>query len=170
MEVSFAFAKKMNKPGKNQPGITLRSVNGSCDCCTMVIMAASYGDVREQVQNYRLLTARDIKAAARGKSLEIKAVTAPEEDTDAISLIFDFARGIKFNSDDALDAVSFMGGLRDGENMPVLKPLTIALQDGSMELDVVAEAPDDREADTMYGAYEKLCEAYGVGMIKKRPE
>lgn len=166
MELKFEFARKMNKPAKGASGITLRSINGDGLECSMVIMANEYKDIRAGLANYRMLTGCDISAITRGKSLEIKAVAASDDENDALDHIFDYAKTLKFNTEDALDVCEFYC---EAFADKAFKPSNITLSPDSLSIQVIADIDNESEEDAIYSGLDAICSKYNVGIIKKRP-
>ena len=163
MEITLEFAKKMTKPAKGAPGITLRSMNGDAQSCGMILMAASYTDIRSAVGSYRMLTARDLHAVSRGRSLELRAGAAAEERPDAISVLFDFAKELKYNTEDAMDVAEFFHNVMDPECGFGLTPGSIDLSPEALSLKVFADPADP---EMLLASLGEICSRYGIGIIK----
>ena len=161
--MQFEFAKKMSRPSKNDGGITLRSITGDTERCTMVIMASDYSDIKASVVNYRMLTSSSLVASARGKSLEI---TAQAGSTDAIAVIFSFAKSLRFNTQDAEDVMEFYPR---AVTEPV-KSVNIALTPETLSLVVCADIDADQDPNTIYGSLDAVCTEYGVGIVKEHTD
>ena len=167
MELTFEFAKKISKPAKGAAGIILRSVSGTPDACSMIIMAADYQDIRAGIANYRMLTGHGITAVSRGKSLEIKAESVSEENFSAMDCIFDYAKALKFNTEDAIDVCEFYSEVFANK---ALTPVNIELSPDSLSLLVSTYIDDGEEAETIYSGLDEVCSKYNVGIVKEHPE
>ncbi len=127
--MEFEIAKKLEKVPANVKGNSLRSIKADGEAAQMIIVADTYGDIKAAVENFKMMTNADITFRMRGKSIDISVIGSdviilgssdattvrrhPNPD-DAISKLMEFAKGLTFTSEDAMDVIEFWG-----KNMPL---------------------------------------------------
>ncbi len=170
-ELSFTIAKKLQKPQKGAPGITLRSVLCSGEENYMIVLAAEYGFIRERVRN-----AEGLHYRVMGKSLRVSA--------DSAQLLASFARDIAFNSEEALDVFEFLDeAYKEGEyriERIELEPGSFSAyckkefedaegsegeQSGEPDAEQVA-GPSESVREAFYTELSARLEKYDMGIIK----
>lgn len=148
--MEFEIAKKLNKPSSLLPGVSLRSIDSQDDGFRMVIVAGSYTEIKSSVESYRLMHSVQINYRARGKSLEIY--------TAELQPLVDFARGISFNTEDALDCIEYLAG-----NLPVegAELLSVHVDQSQLSLKLDAEDIDKVQAEIMPDL-----DKYNMGVVR----
>jgi len=167
MSFTLEFAKRMNKPSKGAPGITLRGVNGDALSCSMLLLGEDYSWIRGEVESYRISTARDIRYISRGKSLEIRTQSGKGEAPDAMGVLFDFAARIKFNTEEAADLCGFWSKAFESGSFHGLRPVNVQLISDSLSINVVCDADGEEEENAIYSAMDSIMSEYEIGVIKK---
>lgn len=107
--MEFEIAKKLEKVPANVKGYSLRSIKADGDAAQMIIVADAYGDIKNSVENFRMATNADIVFRMRGKSIDVSVMG-----DGALLKLAEFAKGISFNSEDAMDVLEFIN-----KNMPL---------------------------------------------------
>lgn len=113
----FDLIKKIGKSrGK---GVELRSLSGGnapnmvADGARAVIMAESYDEIREMINEYRRETGNKVNVKGIGKSLEIVTFgvsshgARPDQGLSAISVLFEILSKIVFVNEDVSDFIDF---------------------------------------------------------------
>ena len=100
--MNFEIAKKLEKVPANVKGNSLRSIKGDSDAASMIIVADAYGEIKNLVESFKMMSNTDISFRMRGKSIDISVM-----DNDATSKLMEFAKQLSFNSEDAADVIEF---------------------------------------------------------------
>lgn len=160
MDIRFDVAKKLTKPAPKTPGITLRSIKGPGEdgSCSMIIMADDNKSVRESVNAFRMLRNCSIASRPRGRSLEIYS-----EGEDCIYTIMEFALGMSFNSEDAMEVIDFFAKNVSGGD---LKAQAIDMTTEDLKLTCIASCEDGCDKDAVYSHYAAIAGHYDMGIIK----
>ena len=168
-ELSFEIARKLQKPQKGAPGLTLRSLRllpcgaeaagtqepaDAASLNQVIVLADEYGMIKELARN-----TEGVRCRAMGKSLRITA--------DDPSALADFAKALPFNSDEALDVFDFLSSALRSEEYRVL---SASLEPGSMSVRCVKEFEGEQipseGAEAFYEALSAELDRYSMGIIK----
>ena len=105
MAIRFELVRKLTKPLPKAKGVTLRSVRmeeGSA-FASAILMAGGYQQIRENVENFRMVTGQPLACRAKGKSLEVYS----EGGEDPLDTLTAFLATIAFNSEDVMESLEF---------------------------------------------------------------
>ena len=160
MEFDFEIAKKMNKQPVPAGGIALSSILGTPGRARMVVRADGYDDLKASVAAYRTLSGKPLRCSVRGKSLMIEI-----ECEDALRTLFEYAKGIGFSSEDALDVAEFCAAPHSFGGAP-LQITEIEADKESMHLKVRAQIEEGADTAALFEAFMPALEDYGMGVIK----
>ena len=159
--LDFEIAKKMPRPVRGLPGMSLRSLHmdAALGEASMVVMADAYGQLRSQMAGLPL------RHKVSGKTMTIFEGAAAGS---CGAQLFAFAKTLPFNTEEALDLCEFLA-------LPE-KPFAISsveLAGTSLSIKAQAQLPasEDPEAEKEAAAdfYDQLSEIlarYNMGVIK----
>ena len=151
--MEFEIAKKLEKVPANVKGNSLRSIKGDYDACQMIIVADKYGDIKNSVESYKMLTNADITFRMRGKSIDVSVMG-----DDATAKLFDFAKMIAFNSEDVTDVIEFFN-----TDMPLPGAEFVEIDLDQTRLKLIMRAEELRQDEIMA----KL-DKYSMGIVKNQ--
>ncbi|MBR5926778.1 MAG: hypothetical protein IKZ78_05435 [Firmicutes bacterium] len=151
--MEFEIAKKLEKLPANIKGNSLRSIKGDFDACQMIIVADKYGDIKNAVESYKMLTNADITFRMRGKSIDVSVMG-----DDATAKLFDFAKMLSFNSEDAMDVIEFFNA-----EMPLPNAEFVEIDMDQTRLKLIMRTEELRQDEIMA----KL-DKYSMGIVKNQ--
>ena len=164
MDIRFEVVKKLTKPLPRAKGITLRSVKkeeGST-LASAILMAGGYQQLRENVEQYRMMTGKPLSCRAKGKSLEVYS----EGGEDPLDTLTDFLSSVSFNSEDVMETLEFFRRYLGRDSGSGIRPC--ALEMTAEDLRIVCEAPaeEGETAENVYAYVSSLLDRYDMGIIK----
>ncbi len=168
MDIKFDIVKKVARPAAKAKGLTLRSVRSQADPAgtAAILVADSYRDVRESLENHRMLKAVDISSRLRGRSLEIFAAGGAE----SISVLMDFLATLRFNTEDACEAAEFFTRyLAEGRESGI-RALSIDWTPDDLRIACSCELQPGDTPQAVYAYVSSLLDRYDMGIIKPAEE
>lgn len=151
----FEIARKLEKVPANVKGNSLRSIKGDNDAAGMIIVADAYGEIKNQVESYKMMSNVDITFRMRGKSIDVSVMG-----DDATSKLMEFAKRLKFNSEDAEDVIEFWN-----KSMPLPGCRFIDIDMDQTRLKLIMETDElDREAVMA------ALDPYNMGIVTAEPK
>jgi succinyl-diaminopimelate desuccinylase len=190
----FDLVKKLNKSSANAKGVRLRSITGGnaanmvADHARAVLMAESYDDIRQKLEEYKTKTGYELKAKGIGKTLEITAQgksshgARPGTGLSAISVLMKFLSEITFENEDVNDFIEFyethIGFDLCGEKLGcglydepsgklILNVGMIHVDDEAARLTINIRYPVTMNDDTVYDGILPIIDKYNMGIVKE---
>ena len=163
MDIRFDIAKKLTKPLPKARGITLRSLRTSEDgSASAILMAESYGNLRESVESYRMLTGASLACRSKGRSLEVYS-----EGKDGALVLMDFLKSVSFNSEDVLETVEFFDLClgKDAESGITVLAVDISMED--VRISCSKELADGEDPEDFYAGIAPVLDRFDMGIIKE---
>ena len=165
MDIKFDLVKKLTKPLPKAKGITLRSLRSSEDgkSASAILMAGGYQQIREDVENYRMLTGLPLTARAKGRSLELTS----ECGEDSALVLADFLKGISFNSEDVMETLEFFERYLGRDAKSGIRLLSMDMSAEDLRISCCAKAMEGETAESVYSYVSSLLDRYDMGIIKE---
>lgn len=165
MDIRFDVVKKLTKPLPRAKGITLRSIRAEegGTCASAILMAGGYQQIRESVEQYRMMTGRPLSCRAKGKSLEVVS----EGGEDPLDVLMDFLSSVSFNSEDVMETLEFYLLYLRRDCGSGMRPLALEQTSEDLRIACCASAQDGETAETVYAAVSSLLDHYDMGIIKE---
>jgi hypothetical protein len=168
MDIRFDIVRKVTRPAVKAKGLTLRSVKTQADPAgtAAIMVAESYRDVRESLENYRMMSGADISCRSRGRSLEAFAAGGPE----SISVLMGFLGGLPWNSEDVLEAAEFYSRYLSETSESGIRPLEIDWTPDDLRISCSCELQPGDTPQAVYAYVSSLLDRYEMGIIKPTEE
>ena len=147
-KVEFEIAKKLLRPLKTEPGITLRDFTYNEEKCSFLMLADGYDMFKEQIRNNA-----ELRYAVRGKSLEVFS-------KNGLKPLVDFGSGIAFNTEESLDIFEYLSAALSAAEYGID---SISMSSGSFSLCCSAETSDK---DAFFTKISASLDKFGMGIIK----
>ena len=147
-KIEFELAKKLSRPLRTEPGITLRDVSLADGKCSLLMLSDSYELIKEKIKN-----TEGLHYAGRGRSLEVFTQETPK-------LLVSFGRDVSFNTEEALDIFEY---LDEALSQSVYNVEAFSTAPGSFTVYCSAETDDK---DALFEHLSESLDKYNMGVIK----